>query len=108
MYRSLRSGVVGLTTVLLAALAPAQGSLSVPAVLVAGTSVAIGYSNPAMAGKKITLQIESLTLPDPTTQSFEIELDAQGKGSVQWTVTSALAARFSAPDAQMLEQEITP
>jgi hypothetical protein len=84
-----------------------QGTLSVsPDTLLAGDEATIQFSNPAMAGQKITITITSGDPARPETQTIRITLDEDGKGSAQWDVPSWNSALFSAPSAADVRQLI--
>lgn len=91
-----------------AAAAASQASLQVDDYLTAGDSIEIVYSNPAMAGQVVTLEISNASRDPKTnvTVSLEIELDAQGVGRVTWVVEDWFQAEFTAPGAPPQTRDI--
>lgn len=93
--------LMGMFLAFLAPVAAAQqGTIAVPAgPLAAGSTITIGFSNPALAGQTVTIDIDGATLPEPEFTKVEITLDASGKGSVEWTVPGWFAVSFNGPGA---------
>lgn len=63
-----------------------------------GETIVITYSNPSMAGKKITVDIDDGAFPTPNNAKIEIQLDANGNGKAAWLVAAWELAKFNAPD----------
>lgn len=84
----LRGSVLcAISALFLATAAPAQegeGSLQVPGILYAGTSVTISYSNPEFEGQIIALAIRESSYEDP--EYVLIELNEDGEGQNSWDV----------------------
>ncbi len=73
-------------------------SLSVsPDVLAAGGTATISYSNPAMAGQVIVVDIDDGMRPNTQRRQVEIRLDESGKGTAVWPVPAWDLANFNAP-----------
>lgn len=90
----------GLCAFVVLSAALAAQTLSVPnGVLTPGDTITIGYSNPALAGQKVTVKIDDGGVPSPQTSTVEIMLDASGNGTAPWTVPVWELARFNAPGA---------
>jgi hypothetical protein len=99
MKNFVRRGILGLVFAVVTAAANAQGQLKVtPSAPVPGEAVTIEYSNPNLAGQKVTIRISDGGLP-PCTDSVEIQLDACGKGSRRWIVPNWTWVIFSSPNA---------
>lgn len=77
-----------------AASAQAQGRLTVEDDLVAGTTTTISYVNPGKAGKKVTVTVRPVGGVYPPVD-LEVQLDAAGRGSVDWLVLAWLGATFN-------------
>jgi hypothetical protein len=100
MKNFVRRGILGLVFAVVTAAANAQGQLKVtPSEPVPGQAVTIEYSNPAMAGMTITVDIDDGGCP-PCTDHVNILLNAAGKGSVNWIVPNWSCASFNAPGAR--------
>jgi hypothetical protein len=99
MKNFVRRGIAGILFALVTAAVNAQGQLKVtPDNPAPGQCVTIEYSNPAMAGMTITVDIDDGGCP-PCTDHVKIPLNAAGKGSVNWIVPSWYCAIFNAPQA---------
>jgi hypothetical protein len=73
-------------------------SLSVnPSCLTQGGSATLSYSNPAMAGQTVVIDIDNGMVRRRETTSVEIVLDAKGNGTALWTVPAWDFAKFNAP-----------
>jgi hypothetical protein len=76
-----------------------QPRLDVPKLMNAGKSVSIGYTNPAMAGQTVIIEVDNGMRRETQTAVIEIHLDAKGRGSATWTVPQWFGANFNAPEA---------
>jgi hypothetical protein len=75
-------------------------SLSVSSsVLVQGGTATVTYSNAAMAGQTVVVDIDNGSRRNLVTCTLEITLDANGNGSAAWTVPTWDVAKFNAPGA---------
>lgn len=83
----------------LAVAATAQGRITVPATANVGDSITISYSNPALAGQKVTIRVDNGGYPDLITVEYEIQLDQDGKGSIDWLVLDWWLVNINAPGA---------
>jgi hypothetical protein len=74
-------------------------------VLTAGDSVTVTYSNPGMPGQTVDIEISG---GFPTVvRTLRIKLDADGKGSGDWTVEGWSNASFNAPGASQVTMPIS-
>ena len=81
-----RLGQSVLAIVICAGAAAAQGTLTVPpGVLISGTTVSIGFCDPARGGDVVTIDIGD---GSGVIETLHIELDGDGCGSVDWVVPS--------------------
>ncbi len=73
-------------------------SMSVnPSVLAQGGTATISYSNRAMAGQTVVVDIDNGMQRNRQTATVEITLDANGFGSATWAVPAWMIAKFNAP-----------
>ena len=83
----------------------AQGGDATPtltvggAVLQQGSSVQVSYSNAAMGGQTIVVDVDNGMRRNTQVSTIEITLDANGNGSAMWNVPTWTAANFNAPGA---------
>lgn len=76
----------------------ATPSLTVnPGVLTKGGSATVHYSNPAMAGQTVVVDIDNGMRHNTQYAHVEIVLDANGAGTAIWTVPDWHGAKFNAP-----------
>jgi hypothetical protein len=68
-------------------------------ILTANTNATVAYQNPNRPNQVITVEIDDGGYPTAQRTRVEILLDANGYGSIQWTVPSWEHATFNAPDA---------
>lgn len=101
MKFDVRCGIAAILALLPLSALRAQSLVVNPGdVLTAGSQAEITYSNPALAGQKVTVEVSG-GFPVPSTQQVTIQLDADGNGVGSWTVTSDWrSARFNAPSVQ--------
>jgi hypothetical protein len=75
-------------------------SLSVnPDVLQEGGSASVSYSNSALAGQSVVINVTDGRRKNPQTAVIEIVLDSNGNGCASWSVPSWFMATFNAPGA---------
>ena len=88
---------VFLASVLLSAALAAQD------ISVSSTSVSVGdkleitYSNRKLAGQTVEIEIFNGNPFEPVTLVYEVKLDANGKGTLSWSVEPWLRAEVSGP-----------
>jgi hypothetical protein len=89
-------GLSMLSMLAFAALAPAQGQISVGS-MTAGQPTAVTYSNPDRAGESILVKVDN---GEGEVEVIEIQLDKNGKGSEDWDVPANwMGANFGTDDA---------
>lgn len=82
---------------LFSSLLPAQ-TMTVPGgTLVAGSEITISFSDPAKAGKTITVEVNDALPPTPGRDKILIELDEHGNGEAKWVVPYWELVLFNAP-----------
>lgn len=100
-----RSHLAAIAAAALFAAAPAVAqagdstpSLTVnPGVLTKGGSANVSYTNPAMAGQTVVIDIDNGMRNNPQYSHVEIHLDANGCGTAVWAVPNWYGANFNAP-----------
>lgn len=73
-----------------------------PGPLAAGSSITIGFLDPARAGNTVVIGISDGT----NSQSVTITLDANGKGDAPWVVAGWVGAVFTCDPADSVERLI--
>tara|TARA_R110002072_G_scaffold269796_3_gene429144 strand:+ start:3581 stop:4006 length:426 start_codon:yes stop_codon:yes gene_type:complete len=92
MISQWKKALVAIAFAVLAPLSVAQ-AISVPgghgATVAGGSTISVGFSDPNQAGATVTITVSN-DLPGPLHEEtqLEIQLDADGKGSVSWDVAS--------------------
>jgi len=100
-------GVFLLTLQVLAVATAAQAKLDLPAgALEAGSTVKIGLTDPANAGRPVVVVLDGGGYPAPVLVKLVIKLDARGRGVVQWQVPEWDGVRVNAPGATEVTRPI--
>ncbi len=73
-----------------------------PGPLAAGSSITIGFVDPARAGTTVVIGISN----GSNSESVSITLDASGKGSGSWVVAGWIGAVFTCDPADSVERLI--
>lgn len=104
MVKQWAAGFLGM--LLSAATALAQATLTVTdGVLDVGQSIEIEYSNPARAGGSVVVTMDNGEIPLATLEVV-IQLDARGKGKVEWIVPDWWWVSFNADGAREVSRTI--
>ncbi|MBK8099529.1 MAG: hypothetical protein IPK26_20665 [Planctomycetes bacterium] len=84
-------------------------TLTVPGgTLVAGSEITVGYSDPAKAGKTVTVDVNDALPPAPNRGKILIQLDEHGNGQATWIVPYWEVALFNAPDVPEEARFVAP
>lgn len=82
-----------------------------PDQLTAGGKAEVSYSDPDMAGKDITVEIDNGSVLDPRSDYVKITLDEEGNGKAEWDVPDSehwMGANFTGPDGASVSRLIVP
>lgn len=75
--------------------------------LTSGGNATVNYSNTALAGQIVVIEVDNGMRRGTVTAFIEIQLDANGVGSAVWLVPAWMGANFNAPGVTEVHRVIT-